>query len=154
MEDNLLEKPYDCTEDVREHKARVELYMRAFARRIVRRAKCHDDSKLADPIEKQMFDTWVPNLKKAKFGSDEYKAALEGMGEGLKLHYAANTHHPECHAAGVDDMTLIDVLEMACDWMAAAEAKDDFVNFEYLAKRFGISKQLMDIIVNTFFEGV
>jgi len=142
---------YDCTKDVMDHKERVEYWMRDFATQLTSRAAIHDNSKLEDP-EKTMFDHWTPRLKEFEFGSDEYKAALVGMGEGLKHHYENNRHHPEHYENGVNGMTLNDIVEMVADWMAAAEAKSDFVNLEYLATRFGLSEQLVDIIANTLRE--
>ena len=54
----------------------------------------------------------VPKLRELTFGSDEYKVALVGMGEGVKRHYAANRHYPEHYENGVNDMTLADIVEM------------------------------------------
>ena len=45
--------------------------------------------KLKEP-EKSMFDVWTPKLKEFKFGSEEYKQALDSMGEALKHHYENN----------------------------------------------------------------
>lgn len=112
----------------------------------------HDDSKLNDPVEKDLFDHWTPELRKLTFGSDEYKIALDSMGEGVKRHYKANRHHPEHYQNGINDMTLVDLVEMICDWMASAEAKNAYVDLDNGAKRFGISEQLLEIIANTLRE--
>jgi len=146
-----MAEKYDCTKDVTEHINRVRGWMRSFYLNLEARAENHDASKLKEP-EKSMFDHWTPKLKEFEFGSDEYKIALAGMGEGLKHHYENNRHHPEHYENGVNGMTLNDVIEMVADWMAAAEAKSDFVNLEYLATRFGLSEQLVDIIANTLRE--
>lgn len=143
---------YDCTNDVLEHKRKVEYWMRRFWTQLENRAPIHDDSKLRNFEEKAMFDKWVPELKVRTFGSDEYKEALAQMGEGLKMHYEANRHHPEHYKNGIEGMTLIDVVEMVADWMAAAEAKDVHIDLDYLAKRFGISEQLVKIIANQLRE--
>jgi hypothetical protein len=99
-----------------------------------------------------MFDTFTPKLKELIFGSDEYKAALVDMGEALKHHYANNRHHPEHYENGINGMTLIDVIEMVCDWMAAAQAKNTPIDIDYLVQRFGIIGPLFEIIVNTIHE--
>lgn len=143
---------YDCTEDVMKHKGKVEYWLRRFWTLLEGRAEYHDDSKLKDPREKALFDYWTPELRRLTFGSDEYKLALDGMGEGVKLHYKANRHHPEHFENGVDDMTLIDVVEMVADWMAAAEAKNTHVDLDRAAKRFGLSEQLVKIIANQLRE--
>jgi hypothetical protein len=143
---------YDCTEDVMKHKGKVEYWLRRFWTQLENRAPIHDDSKLKDPTEKTMFDYWTPELKQRTFGTDYYKDALDGMGEGLKLHYEANRHHPEHFENGVNDMTLIDVIEMVADWMAAAEAKNVHIDLDHAAERFGLSEQLVKIIANQLRE--
>ena len=139
---------YDCTQDVHDHRDLVHFWMRKFLEQIGIRAIHHDFSKLKDP-EKFMFDKWTPRLQEVEFGSEEYKQALEGMGEALKHHYESNRHHPEHFENGINGMTLIDLVEMFCDWVAAAEKKGSPVNIEYLAERFGIGKQLFTIFDNT-----
>jgi hypothetical protein len=149
-EDEMPE--YDCTEDVKEHKRKVEYWMSYFSTQIKGRAAIHDDSKLKDPVEKAMFDKWTPELRSRDFGTEHYKAALDGMGEGIALHYKANRHHPEHYENGVDGMTIIDVIEMLADWMAAAQARDVHVDLDHAAKRFGLSDQLVQIFANTLRE--
>lgn len=139
---------YDCTEDVKAHIEKVRYWMRDFANQITGRAKYHDQSKLKPP-EKDVFDVWTPKLKEFEFGSDEYKAALQAMGEGLKHHYVHNRHHPEHFEQGINGMVLSDVVEMFCDWLAAAETKGEPVNLDYLCQRFGIESQLAQILLNT-----
>lgn len=139
---------YDCTADIYEHKRKVTYWLEDIAHRLVGRAKQHDLSKLQDP-EKEIFDEYTPKLKELTFGSDEYKAALSGMGEGLKHHYEVNKHHPEHFENGVNGMTLYDLVEMFCDWLAAAEAKHTPIDMDYLTKRFNLSPQLVDILINT-----
>jgi hypothetical protein len=143
---------YDCTNDVIDHKVRVGYWLSGFMAQLENRLKTHDDSKLNDPREKEMFDKWAPELKERVFGTDAYKIALDGMGEGIKLHYKANRHHPEHFEHGVNDMTLMDVVEMLCDWMAAAQARNTHVDLAHAAERFGLSEQLVKIFANTLRE--
>ncbi|HLM20949.1 MAG TPA: DUF5662 family protein [Propionibacteriaceae bacterium] len=84
----------------------------------------HDRSKTESP-EVEVFDEFTPKLKTSTYGSDEYKAFLAAMGDGLKHHYEANRHHPEHFDNGVNDMTLVDLVEMLADWKAATERHDD-----------------------------
>lgn len=139
---------YDCTEDVLDHKLLVASYMLMEINGLVARVAEHDNSKLLSP-EKEMFDQWTPELKARTFGTDFYKAALDGMGEGLKHHYRVNRHHPEHFENGVDGMNLLDVLEMVCDWRAAAQAKGVALDLEHAAQRFNLSPQLVNIIRNS-----
>lgn len=67
-------------------------------------------------------------------------------------HYASNRHHPEHFSKGVDDMTLVDIVEMLCDWKAASLRQNDgnlLKSIEINAKRFGYDDQLKRIFINT-----
>ena len=141
-------KHYDCTQDVRDHIDKIRYWLRDMVINIEIRAQLHDASKLLEP-EKSIFDLWTPKLKEFEFGSEEYKQALAEMGEALNHHYKNNEHHPEHYAFGVNGMTLVDLIEMVCDWMAAAQTKNTAVNIDYLADRFDIPDMLKNIIVNT-----
>lgn len=135
---------------IHKHRERVQHWIYdSFIEPLAARAKYHDKSKLTDPTEIALFDEWTMKLDEVEFGSDEYKAALEGMGEALQVHYKANRHHPEHYGYGIEEMSLVDIVEMVADWMAAAEAKSQSINMEYLIDRFGISDQLVNIIMNT-----
>jgi hypothetical protein len=82
----------------------------------------------------------------------EYKGYLEAMGAGLKHHHEANRHHPEHFDGGVNDMTLVDVIEMVADWKAATERHDDgdlARSLEIQQERFELSDQLVAILWNT-----
>lgn len=121
---------------------------------IMQRGKIHDASKLENP-EKEFFDEMTPKLKVSTYGSDEYKTMLAGMKPALDHHYAANSHHPEHHHAGVDGMTLLDILEMLCDWKAAGErhANGSMENsLKVNRARFAIGDQLFQILENTATE--
>jgi hypothetical protein len=139
---------YDCTADVKEHIRKVAYWLDDVAHRLQGRAKHHDASKLQPP-EKKCFDVYTPKLKELTFGTQEYKDALAAMGEGLAHHYKANRHHPEHFKDGINGMTLVDVVEMVCDWMAACEAKGVQVDLDAACARFGIEPQLRRIINNT-----
>lgn len=142
---------YDCTQEVTDHKRRIRYWMDDVAEQLRNRARYHDVTKLGG-VEKPIFDRWTPKLQVFKFGSMEYKQALAAMGEGLAHHYRENRHHPEHFENGVNGMTIVDLIEMVCDWMAAAEAKNVPVNLSYLSERFNLSPQLVEIITNTLRE--
>lgn len=141
-------EPYDCTNDVMEHRREVRHWMNEFAQSLARRAELHDQSKLRPP-EKEVFDAFTPLLASLEFGSDKYEDSLARMGEGLRHHYMVSRHHPEHFENGVNGMTLHDVIEMFCDWLASARARDRRVDIDHLAKRFDIHPQLAEIFANT-----
>lgn len=140
---------YDCTADVIAHQAGVQRRLARFSRMLDERAAVHDASKLQEP-EKSTFDEWKPKLAQLPFGSEEYKQALAAMGEGLQHHYQNNNHHPEHYPNGINGMTLLDVVEMFCDWATVADEKQGPIDIDYLTKRFNISDQLADVFVNTW----
>jgi hypothetical protein len=145
---------YDSTDDTRDHIGKVQRNMAAIRDLLLQRAAAHDLSKLQEP-EKSAFDRMGQKASETVYGSDEYKAAIAELGPALAHHYKVNTHHPEHYQNGVAGMSLLDVLEMLCDWAAASErykngsvAQSLTVNKE----RFGISDQLFTILQNTVKE--
>ncbi len=145
---------YDSTNDTLEHINKVQVRVAEVQANLDTRAAVHDRSKLQEP-EKSVFDRMTPVLRTLTYGSDEYKAALVEMGEGLKHHYAANSHHPEHYPNGIAGMSLLDIIEMVADWKAAIERVKDGsmeqslpINFQ----RFGIDPQLAAILENTVRE--
>lgn len=122
--------------------------------RLLKRASEHDKSKLEEP-ELTPFVKMTPLLAQTTYGSDEYDAMLEELKPALDHHYAKNAHHPEHHKEGVSDMTLIDLMEMLCDWKAATMRHNDGnirKSIEVNGKRFKINSQLVKILENTVKE--
>lgn len=142
---------YDSRRDTLEHIGKVRSYLAHCSVRLVRRGFSHDASKLESP-EKETFDEVTPLLRGLTYGSPEYHANTAKLGEALAHHYAANSHHPEHYSNGIDGMTLLDVMEMFCDWKAASErhADGDIArSIEINRARFGMSDQLAHILENT-----
>ena len=139
-----------------------------------RRAVVHDASKWS-PEEWPAFEVATPRLAGLTYGSDEYKASLASIKPAIEHHNAANSHHPEhfgkhlCCQCGADDrevpcscggprdadlsgMTLLDLVEMLCDWKAAGERHDNgsiIKSLEHNRKRFHIGPELERILRNT-----
>ncbi|MGI5066130.1 DUF5662 family protein [Treponema putidum] len=142
---------YDSIKDTLLHIKRVNELLLQFTKEIIDRAIKHDNSKLQEP-EKPLFDKMTPLLKGLTYGSDDYKKALDELKPALDHHYANNSHHPEHYKNGIDDFTLVDLVEMFIDWKAASERHDDgdiFRSIEINKNRFGISEQLCKIFKNT-----
>lgn len=156
-----------------EHIQTVQRIMGSVIADLQQRALVHDQSKLRSP-EVEIFDEYTPKLSASTYGSDEYKSFLAGMKPALDHHYAANSHHPEhfgvdvciqCGAKGdggctcggpkrasVEGMSLLDLLEMLCDWKAATLRHNDGDirrSIEINQKRFGYSDELKQILLNT-----
>jgi hypothetical protein len=148
-----MTEKFDCTCTVFEHRSKVSHYLEMFIIQLARRSQEHDATKLLEP-EKSMFDEFIPKLQQIQYGTEEYKANLQAMGEALQHHYACNRHHPEHFENGINGMTLVDLMEMLSDWLAAG-SKNVLVykdTLEALAERFKIDKQLAKILLNTYVE--
>lgn len=106
------------------HIRRVQEILTVVQAKIALRALEHDLSKTKAP-ELQVFTEFTPKLKNSTYGSDEYKGFLKEMKVALDHHYANNRHHPEHYEKGIEEMSLIDLIEMLCDWKAATERHAD-----------------------------
>jgi hypothetical protein len=157
----LIAGLYDSRPETYEHIAKVRGYLMNAAVMLLRRAHAHDQTKL-EPPELEAFDIYTPKLKDTVYGSDEYKSFLVEMAPALAHHYKHNNHHPEHFEDGIQGMSLLDLLEMVCDWKAASERTkaprastagpeaDTFAeSFKHNQERFGYGDELAGILENT-----
>jgi hypothetical protein len=143
--------PYDSRDDTRDHIAEVRRRLDRVIADMQRRHREHDRSKLESP-EVEAFDEYTPKLKATTYGSDEYRSYLGAMKPALDHHYAENSHHPEHYPDGIRGMSLLDLIEMLCDWKAATlrHADGDIRrSVEINQARFGYSDELKAILLNT-----
>jgi hypothetical protein len=139
---------------MKEHIAEVGKNIQVIIKELELRAKNHDKSKL-EPPEAEGFEKVTHKLKGLTFGSDAYKEQLKEMMPFLKHHYANNRHHPEYFENGISGMSLIDIVEMLMDWLAATKRHSDgdiMKSIEINQKRFGYSDELKQIFINTVKE--
>lgn len=139
---------YDSKQDTVMHIVRVQELMADICERLALRVELHDASKLAEPA----FDAHAPQRSRCVYGSEKYNGHLAELQAALTHHYAHNSHHPEHYRDGVNGMSLLDLLEMFCDWKAASEkhrngslAHSIQINHE----RFQLSEQLLRVLENT-----
>ncbi len=123
-----------------------------FIQLLLDRAAQHDLSKLASP-EVEAFTEHTDKLASSDYGSKEYEDRRKlHMGEAIQHHYALNRHHPEHFKNGIEDMNIIDMLEMFCDWEAASKRHNTGNlrrSIEINADRFRMSPQLVKIFENS-----
>lgn len=137
--------------DTFRHIERVRNLLNACVVDLLHRAEKHDQTKLESP-EVEAFTEYTPKLANSTYGSEEYKGFLAAIKPALDHHYAHNSHHPEHYKNGINDMNLLDIVEMLCDWKAASERHNDGNirrSIEINANRFGLSPQLVKILENT-----
>ena len=144
----------DSRPDTCKHIQTVQHFMLLVVNDLLLRSLVHDQSKLGSP-EKEIFDEYTPKLAGSTYGSEEYKQFLAGMKPALDHHYAKNSHHPEYYPNGIQGMSLLDIIEMLCDWKAATLRHNDGDirrSIEINQKRFGYSDELKQIFLNTLKE--
>ena len=166
-----------------EHVRLVGAYLQHCASDLDLRAIEHDKSKFGSE-EWPGFLEMTEKLKGCTYGSPEYQEYLKQLQPTLEHHYAANRHHPEhflyyecngcftrytkcpnsCERCGytqfttrpdVSRMSLLDLIEMVCDWLAATQRHDDgdiWKSIEINQKRFEYSDELKEILKNTVKE--
>ena len=117
---------------------------------LINRAITHDNSKYSEK-ELNAHISMGDEMNGIKYGTDAYYA-IKRKYESLSVeHFANNRHHPEYHPNGIDDMTLVDVIEMLCDWLTGSENTGTPVerSLEINEERYNISPQLMKLLRNT-----
>lgn len=147
----LTEQEKATNYDTFRHIERVRNLLNLCIQDLLRRGELHDQTKL-EPPEVALFAEYTPKLAGCTYGSDEYKQYLAAIKPALDHHYAHCRHHPEHHKNGVNDMNLLDLVEMLCDWKAASERHNDGnirKSIEINASRFSVSPQLVKIFENT-----
>jgi len=141
----------DSTAETVKHMRMVQALLGTVCTELLQRGAVHDNSKLESP-EKEGFDQFTEELSSLTYDSPEYRESLKKLGEVLDHHYAKNSHHPQHHREGVNGMTLLDVVEMFCDWKAATMRHDDGNLGKSIIQnqvRFNLSPQLASIFENT-----
>lgn len=142
---------YDSEADTLKHIKRVSELLTNASSELIKRANCHDNSKLESP-EKELFDEFTPKLKGLTYRSEEYNKYFKQLKVATDHHYANNSHHPEHYENGVNGFDLFDLIEMFFDWKAATERHADgdiYKSIEINKKRFSIDNQICDIFKNT-----
>lgn len=118
---------------------------------LLTRAQEHDQAKMVPP-EVKYFAEFTPKLKDSRYGSEEYSNFLKELKPALDHHYARYRHHPEHFPNGINDMNLVDLLEMFCDWMASSRRHSDgniLKSIELNRTRFNMPDALVNIFRNT-----
>lgn len=134
-----------------EHKELVAHYLNRITHELALRGIHHDDSKFSDE-EYEAYSKLAKECAEVPFGSSEHKSIVRKYRPAVEHHFAANPHHPDYHEAGVAGMTLVDLVEMLCDWKAASQRPGGTPLKESLPgsiKHFKIEPQLASVLENT-----
>lgn len=140
-----------CQLETIKHIENVRKFIKIFTDRLTQRGIDHDKSKLESP-ELEVFTKFTPMLAQLQYGTPEYQECLDNMRVALDHHYANCRHHPEHFTNGIRDMTLLDIVEMFCDWKASSMRQNNgnlLKSIEVNAERFGLDDLLTQVFVNT-----
>lgn len=147
----LTDKQKMTNFDTMSHIRKVQEFIHKVVKDLLNRADVHDSSKLESP-EVEYFTEFTEKLSGTTYGSAEYDKFKEAMKPALDHHYSHNRHHPEHFKGGLNEMNLIDLLEMFCDWRASSMRHNDGnirKSIEINGNRFQMSPQLVKIFENT-----
>jgi len=138
---------------VGEHVLQVHNNLERFCEKLDDRGAHHDLSKLQEP-EFSIFMNGQEGFENVMFGTPEYKTHCKTILPAIRHHHAHNSHHPEFHIDGVKGMSLVDVVEMVCDWKAASdrEGNDFNITLEICLEKYIESLELRSIIRHTVLE--
>jgi hypothetical protein len=137
--------------DTLRHMETVRNILNVIIVELMKRGRDHDQEKLRDP-EVQLFTELTPLIKSTTFGSPEYLEQKARLQVALDHHYARCRHHPQHFPNGVQDMNLIDLIEMLCDWKASSLRQHNgnlLKSIERCSEDFNIPPFLSCILKNT-----
>ena len=146
--------------EVTKHKLWVFYYILKFSILLLKRAILHDLSKYSKK-EAKLFAKFTPKLKNTIYGSKEYKNYLKQLKPALNNYYSVNKHHPEYYGqpdvsiSVIGSMTLVDIVEMLCDWTAATKRHKDsnvLKSIEINKNRFNYTNEMENILKYTIKE--
>ena len=138
-------------QDTRNHINNVQRYMTNVIADLLNRSFKHDSSKY-DAVEAHTYAKVVPMFKGKVYGTPEHKAVGDMLGDAWKHHEENNDHHTGYYENGINDMSLLSIIEMLCDWKAASLRNPNQIFSESCllnCKKYGVDEQLTKIIFNT-----
>lgn len=129
---------------VTKHKLYVTYYISIVCVKLLKRALLHDLSKYGK-IETDGFAQKYGRLCNVQYGSEEYSKLINEEKEIVNYHYRLNSHHPEYHDNDYTKMSLLDCIEMLCDWRASIKKNvNGCINRSFIInkQRFNLSNEI------------
>ena len=106
-----------------QHLAYVKEGLKKVSNELDHRALVHDLSKFKDD-EFMGYIAVKQACSNTEYGSPEHKEVMRSIKDvadpAMANHFSRNSHHPEYHK-NIEDMSFLDIIEMVCDWYAAAK---------------------------------
>lgn len=144
-------KDIEFYESVINHKEKVKKLISNMSTLLWKRGDSHDDSKLEEPEFSGYAENFISEEKRDP-ESEEYQECREKLEETITIHHRKNRHHPEFFGNGIKGMTLIDICELLCDWVATTRIQDKGnlrITIERNREKYKFSKELEQILLNT-----
>ena len=146
--------------DTRKHQQIVSRLLIHAAQRLLKRAMVHDETKLHEPERSAYIEpVYALNTEEVPYGSDRYKELTAQMGKGWEHHKAFNDHHIEFFLPWavetlndpIRQLDMFILLEMCCDWIAAAQRRgnEPGLALKAMAEKYPMDEQLQQLIRNT-----
>lgn len=132
------------------HKFIVIQFMNKMIHELISRAEVHDKSKF-DEDEFPHYSKITSEFENVPYGTPEATEIREKFKDLFERHAKKNRHHPEFHPNGIDDMTLVDLIELLSDWKASSirDNNDIMKSIQICGEKYKISPQLLKILENT-----
>lgn len=154
MKELTVKELADYIQDTKKHINYVQIFMSKVVVDLLERSYEHDLSKFSNE-EALIYAKVTPMFKGLTYGTPEHKEVSDKLGPAWEHHKNSNDHHTGYHENGINDMNLMSIIEMVCDWKAAS-MRDPNQKFEESClmncKKYGADDQLTRIIMNTAFE--
>jgi hypothetical protein len=119
----MIEEKVQVLNTMVHHRIEVQAALQVLIHALQRRALVHDVSKFQED-EFAGFARINRIAREYPYGSEEYRQSLKSEKPTIALHYARNSHHPEGYENAAQDMGLLDLMEMVCDWYGAWKVYD------------------------------
>lgn len=137
--------------EIHRHVMSVQKSLNRLSSDLVERGRIHDFSKFSEP-ELSGFSENVDNVPGMVYNSEEYSKKWLEMKPIIDIHHINNRHHPEHWPDGINEMSLLDILEMISDWKAACSRYKDgdlMKSVDINCEKYNVTPQLKQIILNT-----
>ncbi len=137
------------------HRLRVSNEISTVCDHLLQRANDHDNDKLDNKEIYEIYNEFFPELKKLKFGSDEYKKFEQAHFKNAHKLHAQNRHHYYSKYNQCDNINLFDILEAIID---IRQSQKQYSNYEIdavmktIINKGALNINLEDVVYNTLLQ--
>ncbi|EGC28246.1 hypothetical protein DICPUDRAFT_85639 [Dictyostelium purpureum] len=133
----------------------MEGYCNLSKKELKERGDLHDASKYEPPeIEPYIWLTWYHHCKHCNIDFKYPDGVEKLVKEGCDHHLHCNRHHPESHS-DPNEMSVLDIVEMVCDWSAISQELNQGSCINYVKQhisKWSFSNEKLNFIFKTITE--